>query len=387
MPWEARPGEAVLNIGVEATSWSLKRGYGRFVRELLQALVPHSRHQFTFFSDETSADHPFPPGARVQHVSTPRSNSQATLRGGVRPWRNVLAMSWALSRSRLDALLFPSDYAFVPVFGKARRVVVMHDITAHLYPHLTFQHPVQAWLWRLKSNLARRQAHQLVTVSEHSRRGLAQHFKLPPEDIRVVLEAPSRAFYLKPEARLPARLPAGKRFLTYVGGFAPLKNVPALIDAFARLMDQAPDLDLVLVGERRNESFYSQVQAIERQIDSLGMSSRVHFTGFLPDDQVADLLNLSLALVLPSWNEGFGLPAVEAAACGCPVVATRSSPLPELLGEGGLYIDPASPEQLYTALLQVISEPAGRGHRAWEAVQNLRWEHSARQLEAILESL
>lgn len=387
MLWEADPGEAVLHIGIEATSWNLNRGYGRFARELFQALIPRSRHQFTFFSDEAQSNYPFPPGARVQRVNTPRSTPQATVRGGTRPWRNLLAMSWALSRARLDALLFPCDYSFVPVFSKARRVVVVHDITAHLYPQLTFQHPLQAWLWRLKSSLARHQAHQLVTVSEHSRQGLAQQFQLPAERIRVVLEAPSQAFYPKPEARLPERLPEGRRFLTYVGGFAPLKNVPSLIDAFARLIDEHPDLDLVLVGERRNESFYSQVRAIERQIESMNLGARVHFTGFLPDAQVADLLNLSLALVLPSWNEGFGLPAVEAAACGCPVVATRSSPLPELLGEGGVYIDPGSPEQLFNALLQVVSEPVGRGHRAWTAVQQLRWEHSAQQMEAILETL
>jgi glycosyltransferase involved in cell wall biosynthesis len=119
----------------------------------------------------------------------------------------------------------------------------------------------------------------------------------------------------------------------------------------------------------------------------LGISNRVIFTGYLPDEELVVLLNLATGLVLPSLMEGFGLPAIEAAACGCPVIATDASPLPALLGAGGLFVDPYQPEALEAALNQLLdSENLRQEMRSagLEAARALTWEAAARQLMEVI---
>ena len=111
-------------------------------------------------------------------------------------------------------------------------------------------------------------------------------------------------------------------------------------------------------------------------------------TGFLPDSDLVALLNLATMLVLPSMTEGYGLPAVEAAACGCPVIATTESPLPELLGEGGLYIDPRQPAELLDALNRVLTSPDRQEYMrraGLAAARRLTWPDAARDLVHLME--
>jgi alpha-1,3-rhamnosyl/mannosyltransferase len=112
----------------------------------------------------------------------------------------------------------------------------------------------------------------------------------------------------------------------------------------------------------------------------------VVFTGYLADEDVVALLNRATVLVLPSLMEGFGLPAMEAAACGCPVIATKESPLPELLGEGGIYIEP-NQAAIASALSQVLADDALRARmreHGMAAAQRLTWDDAARQLIAVI---
>jgi glycosyltransferase involved in cell wall biosynthesis len=145
-----------------------------------------------------------------------------------------------------------------------------------------------------------------------------------------------------------------------------------------------------MVGEYKNEIFHSDYEKLLRQIGELGMMDRVIFTGYLPDEEVVVLLNRSAVLALPSLMEGFGLPAIEAAACGCPVVATCASPLPGLLGEGGIYIHPDRPDELESALSRVLSDESLRqqmSRAGLAAAHSLTWEHAARQLLDIIRPL
>jgi glycosyltransferase involved in cell wall biosynthesis len=145
-----------------------------------------------------------------------------------------------------------------------------------------------------------------------------------------------------------------------------------------------------MVGEYKKEIFHSYFDALKEQIEQLGLTNRVIFTGYLPDEELVVLLNLSTVLVLPSLMEGFGLPAVEAAACGCPIIATTASPLPTLLGEGGLYVDPGQPEALEIALIQVLrSESLRRQMRqaGLQAAASLTWAAAAGQMMDLIQKV
>jgi glycosyltransferase involved in cell wall biosynthesis len=306
-------------------------------------------------------------------------------------------MSLALSNSSLDLLLFPTIYSYVPVFSRARKIVMIHDVIAETYPRLTLPHPLQRLFWRMKVGMGHRQADALVTVSEYSREGIAKRFRLPPDRIFVVGEASDPVFRRLPETSPNTRpgisgFDPARRSVVYVGGFSPHKNLEALVAAFAKLASRPDlmDIQLVMVGEYEKEVFHSYFGVIRRQVAELGIADRVIFTGYLPDEELVLLLNCATALALPSLIEGFGLPAVEAAACGCPVIATTSSPLPSLLGEGGIYIDPNSPDELEEAMARVLgSEELRRRMRAagLDASGRLTWDAAARQLMTLIQQL
>lgn len=233
----------------------------------------------------------------------------------------------------------------------------------------------------------------MITVSEYSRAGILQHFRVNPHNLFVVGEAADPVFRRldHPEPSLNLRrwgIDASRRIAVYVGGFSPHKNLGALIAAFGRIAARSEfaDVLLVMVGDVSGDAFLSCAGSLIEEVNALGLSDRIIFPGYLEDHDVVVLLNLANVLVLPSFMEGFGLPAVEAAACGCPVVATKASPLEGLLGEAGLYIDPIGNE-LEAAVTRVLSNDDLRAHMGrcgLEAARRLTWEAAARQMMAVI---
>jgi glycosyltransferase involved in cell wall biosynthesis len=168
--------------------------------------------------------------------------------------------------------------------------------------------------------------------------------------------------------------------------------VATLVSAFAAIAmhKELADVRLILVGEYEKEVFHSQYDTLRQQVDSLGLASRVVFTGFLPDEELVVLLNRATVLALPSFLEGFGLTAIEAAACGCPVLATTASPLPSLLGEGGRFIDPQDGPAWGRHLLEVLSSEALRQRMrqaALTAARSLTWDAVGGKLLTVLEEV
>jgi glycosyltransferase involved in cell wall biosynthesis len=386
-----------LRIGVDATCWENTRGYGRHGRALLSAMVRlDARNHYTFFVDSTAQAELLPREASCRVVRAAAPAAVAASSSGRRSLRDLWCMSRALSQPEFDLLLFPTIYSYVPVFSRAKKVVMIHDVIAETYPELTLPSRAAKLFWQAKVAAGRRQADAIVTVSDYSRRQIAARFKLSPERVYVVGEASDPVFRVLANPQLTPRLTrlglrAGQRSVIYVGGFGPHKNLEMLVAVFGRLASGPAfgDVVLVLVGEYEREVFHSQFQALRAQVDALGLASRVIFTGYLPDDELVVLLNRGTVLALPSLMEGFGLPAVEAAACGCPVVATTASPLPGLLGDGGRFVDPTNPRALEQALGAVLgSEPLRRQMReaGLAAARRLTWEAAAGDLIRILES-
>ena len=384
-----------MRVGVDATCWQNQRGYGRHARALLRALVVRDPgNRYTFFMDSADLSEALPPEAEVRLVPSSSPTVVAASAEGHRSLRDMWRMSRAMAEPGLDLLLFPTIYSYVPVFSSARKVVMIHDVIAEKYPQLTLPRRLARLFWRTKVALGRWQADALVTVSEHSRRGIVEHFRIHPQRVHVVGEASDPVFRVldnpRPTARLRALAIDGTgRTLVYLGGFSPHKNLDTLVAAFAKVMagPEFEDVRLVLVGEHDKEVFHSYFQTIRQQVSRLGIAQRVLFTGYLPDEDVVALLNLATALVLPSLLEGFGLPAVEAAACGCPVIATTSSPLPELLRAAGLFVDPHDGEGWERAVASVLRSDGLRRRMRTEglaAARRLTWDSAARRLQSLL---
>ncbi|MBN8730091.1 MAG: glycosyltransferase family 4 protein [Acidobacteria bacterium] len=383
-----------MHFAIDATTWTNARGYGRFTRSLVAALVNLEQpHRYTLFTDTPGAVPELPSRVDVQLVASDRPAALAASAEGRRGILDMLRMSRALSGASCDCLLFPTAYSYVPILSRAPVAVVFHDVIAERFPELTVPSAGARWMWNTKVRLARMQAGAVITVSDYSRRELARQFRLDERSIQVVSEAADPVFRAMPspevEAALqPLALPPGP-LVVYAGGFGPHKNVPMLVEAFASVGRRYPAATLVLVGENKREVFHSEIGRIDRLVESRGILDRVRFTGFLPDAVLAALLNRAWVLVLPSLMEGFGLPAIEAAACGCAVIATRESPLPALLAGGGIFIDPNQPAELEAALEAVLASDGFRSELAQHALcaaSELTWRNSAIQMLSILEA-
>jgi glycosyltransferase involved in cell wall biosynthesis len=355
-------------------------------------------NQYTFFLDSRDNIESIPEKVELRIVNSSRPTNLAAVADGHRSIRDMWQVGNALSDSKFDILLYPTLYSFVPVISRAKKLVVIHDVIPEKFPELTFPKRLPRLFWKLKSAIGRRQANVIITVSEYSRRWIINYFGIPADRTYVVGEASDEIFQVLENASVtPQATPkldaldisSTHRIVAYVGGFGPHKNLESLVEALAHLISQPgfDDVRLILVGEYEREVFHSTVGPLREKISALGLSDRTIFTGYLPDEELVVLLNLATVLALPSWMEGFGLPGIEAAACGCPVVATKESPLPELLKEGGLYVDPSSRSELEEALRKVLASPALRKKMrvaGLTAARALTWEAAAVQLKNLI---
>ncbi len=387
-----------MHVGVDACCWLNRRGYGRHARSLLEALLKcDPANRYTFFVDSREACHLLPVGAGRRLVEAGRAAVESASFAGRRSLSDAWRMSRALADPTIDLLIFPTVYTYLPVVSRARKIVIIHDVIPETYPQLTIPGAVSRFWWRLKVLSGIGQCDRVLTVSEFARRGIRRCFGLDPDRIRVVEEAADATFRRIPNPAPTGRLRSlgfdpARRTVVYVGGFSPHKNLPQLIETFGRLARRShfEDVVLWLVGDPRGDAFLSEADLLHRMVTSAGLDSRVVFSGYLPDEDLVILLNLATVLVLPSLMEGFGLPAIEAACCGCPVIATSASPIPEILGDGSLIVDPEDPRSLEAALERVIASDIERARLSaagLEAAGRLSWENAARQLLYHMEDL
>ena len=362
-----------LRVGIDGTCWLNRRGYGRFARRLLGALWAQSAgtdiaNTLVIDFDPTQLTD-VPRDVALLRVDTARPAARAAAADGRRSLRDLWRTSRAISAARFDVVFFPTAYTFVPISGPAKVAVVIHDVIAEAFPEHVFPTRRAAWLWRLKLLAARRQADLVMTVSAASKRGIIERFGISPDRIMVVSEAADPCFRTLPHDAAMQQVLArwgleGVRFLLYVGGISPHKNLGALVAAFAALRKQpeCADYRLVLVGDYAGDVFYSAYDGLRRQIAQHGLEDAVRFTGYVPDEELVYLYNAAEVFVLPSLLEGFGLPVVEAMACGAPVVASARGALPEVLGTAGVLFDPQRPGELHAAVQRVCTDLRLRHH-------------------------
>ena len=386
-----------MKIGVDACCWSNRRGFGRFTRELLTALVAEGGHEYVFFADRETADAAsFPDGVEVVTAATTVSPTEAASAEGRRSLGDLWALTRAVRRHDLDLFFFPAVYSYFPLLNRTRIVVTLHDVIADHYPEATFPNKRLMYFWKAKQRLALLQADRVLTVSEASKDAICEYFGLPPHEVGVTTEAASPEFRcLAPGAATAAVLARSglgpdERFVLYVGGISPHKNLGTLVEAFARLVEDAAtsDVRLVLVGDYEHDAFHSDYPRLKAQIDALGLGDRVVFTGFVPDADLVHYYNAAALFAFPSLEEGFGLPAVEAMQCGTPVAASDRGSLPEIVGDAGRLFEPTDPEAIRRVLVDIlqgdgVAETMRR--RGLERVMQFTWEEAARRTRRVLE--
>jgi len=375
-----------MRVGIDATSWENRRGYGRFARNALTRLVELDGETTYVFVIEDGSSAALP-GDRLA-VKLSRPPAEAAAADSYRPPADLLRLAAAVTRARFDAFLFPSVYTYFPSAG-APTIVGVHDLIADDFPELTLPSRRARTFWQIKQRLAVRLAKRLFTVSESARADISKRLRVPAEKLAVVPEAPDPAFRPRPadEVERETRaigLAPGERYLLYAGGISPHKDVETLVDAYARLPREG--LRLVLVGAL-DDAYLSSAGSVRARIEEHGLTGDVLLPGFVSDDALASLYTGAAAVVLPSLAEGFGLPAVEAAACGAPVVLSDIPAHRETLGTEALFFPPRDAARLAEQVGQLLGSDmlrrslAERGHRR---VARYTWDAAATALRDLV---
>jgi len=247
-----------------------------------------------------------------------------------------------LQRSRIDVFHTTANRG-LPYRGMCKYVVTCHDIIDRLPEYCGQEHWRGRWRKKYADFVSRHSADKYVTVSDFSKRDICRFHGVPAERVVVIYNAASPRFHERVPieqialVRKKYRLP--QQYFLFLGGFDKRKNVGALVDAFAQLPKEAPPL--VLAGEHKWE-----FAAISERIAALGLSERILCPDAISDEDLPALYQGAIALVHPSRYEGFGLQLVEAMASGIPVLASRTTSLPEVLGGCGLLFDPEDPASI-----------------------------------------
>ena len=384
-----------MRIGIDGACLANRRGFGRFARQVVEALAKaESGHEFVVFVDRPSLDAvSIPEGMATVAVDVSEAPSRAASSTGRRRVGDMLAMGRAVAKADLDVIYFPASYSFFPVWNAGRVVVTMHDTLALAHPEWVFPNWRGKMAWRAKEQAAALWADRIVTVSEAARRDLLDWFHLPEDRVTVVGEGPDSVF--NPEDAGPGSdavlrrhgIEPGSRYLLYVGGLSPHKNLVRLIEAFA--LSARSDARLILVGDI-GDVFHTHVPALREAVERFGLGARAHFTGFVPDADLAHLYRRAYALAQPSLMEGFGLTPVEAMACATPVLCSTAGSLPEVVGEAGVYFDPTDIEAMADAISFLLDRPQERDRLAGLALERagrFTWASSARTLLECFEGL
>ncbi|QRY80249.1 glycosyltransferase family 4 protein [Pseudomonas sp. PDNC002] len=310
-----------------------------------------------------------PPGEILRPEIARQLNVEQIGRHGGHLWEQLDLPLWLARRGRplLVSLCSTAPLAY------SRQLATHHDITYVRHPE-SFSWKFRA-LYRLMIPVMLRRSLAQVTVSEFSRQEIASHYGIDAQRIHVIANAVSAEFCTGLE---PA---VGERpYVLAVSSPATHKNFSRLIEAFGLLGDL--DVELRIVGAA-NRSF------VDAQLQASGQGDRVRWLGRIDDDQLIEQYRNAAAFVFPSLYEGFGIPPLEAQACGCPVVAASSASIPEVLGNSVLYFDPYDPQGMADAMRRVLSDAQLRDdlrRLGQENVLRYSWDISALRLSSLIDT-
>lgn len=343
-------------------------GVQRFARGLVMALDRNLAHA-------ASADRVVlltPPGAEPLPLTAIEQRVCGSAVKSLTAWEQT-ALPW---HARSGTLLCLSGSA--PLLGGVR-IPTLHDAALYLHAH-AYSWKFAAW-YRLLFSTITRQAPLALTVSSHAARELSHH--LPGRSFEVVYNAAEhiRQFEAEPSVLATLGVPA-QGYLLAVASFNPTKNLKALVAAYARLRPSAR-LPLVIVGGG-NRAVFNADGAQE------SLPSGIIFAGPVSDGQLRALYENALAFVFPSLYEGFGIPPIEAMHCGCPVIASKASAIPEVCGDAALYFDATDTQDIARAIERIVDDSDLRAElvlRGKARSAQFSWQSSAETLRRHLRGI
>lgn len=360
-----------MRIGFDATPLLVTRaGIGKYTHALLCALGEvASEHDFALY-----ANRPIPPDPALSHVNYPTSYFPRSRW----LWEQTI-LPRTMQRDGIDVFHFPNNSA--PLTTRIPYIVTIHD--ASLFLHRQY-HPWQRVVaLRLMMPQIARRAAKIITVSHHARRELQQVLKLPAEKFEVIYQGVGAHFQptATPNIAAAIRKKHGlpNQYILYVGTLEPRKNLRRLLEAFAELK-RCPDqrqTKLVIVGANG-----WHMPNFEQQIDGLNLRDCIVRLGYVPESDLPTIYSLATCLAFPSLHEGFGIPPLEAMACGTPVLTSHNSAMSEVCGDAAFYIDPVDTQSIKEGLHSLLCNHQRQNElrkAGFCRVRDFTWRETARK--------
>ncbi|KAA3660798.1 MAG: glycosyltransferase family 1 protein [Chloroflexi bacterium] len=347
-------------------------GIGRYVSNLGQAmatqLLPNEELLFLQNPGETSDHWQMPTTANINTIVMEKTISPFSIR-----------QQWAIPQQlhQHQATMYHSPYYLMPYRPKVPTVVTIYDLIPQLFPQTV---SLQARLLsRLATRLALRSANHIIVISETTRRDLLAAFPIQPEKVTAVPLAPDPIFQPQPEStilqiRHKYNLP--ETYALYLGSNKPHKNLVRLLEAWKIIIDEQENPpQLIIAGAWINRYPEPQQKAAE-----FGIENAVQFLGPIPEADLAALYSSAALFVFPSLYEGFGLPVIEAMACGTAVSCANSSSLPEIGSDAAHYFDPTNVREMATVIGRLLANDSLRfelEEKGKTQAQNFSWKKAA----------
>jgi len=364
-------------------------GSGQYTRHLLAALGKlDGEHEYRTFA-------PSPAGGGGLGWGSPLGENVRKL------WFEQVGLPRACRQAQVQVVHYP--YFAAPLLKPCRVVVTIHDLITLLLPE--YRHSLAVRLYNRLIVTAARRASAIIADSQHSQADIVRHLGIPAERVHVVYLAAEARFHPLDDADALAdvrqRYGLGEQFVFYIGGLNRHKNVAALLAAFAVIQDRLPGVQLAIAGvpHSADPAVFPDLGQVAQElglpVSGLTGLQRpvrpavVRFLDFVPEEDKPLLYNAAALFVFPSRYEGFGLPPLEAMACGTPVIAARAASLPEVVGDGGLLVAPDDVAGLAQAMLAVLGDPARQAElRARGLAQAARfsWAKTAQETLAVYEA-
>lgn len=362
-----------MRIGIDARLIYYHRaGIGQYILRLTQALAQIARDDafILFTSRKDKTIHIHQPNVRQQPLWTPSHHRLERV-----------VMSLELAPFALDVLHSPD---FIPPrWTRCPTVITVHDLAFLRYPRFLTRESARYYG---QVDLAARQATHIIAVSHSTKRDLINLLGVPESKITVIYEAAHPLFapmdkqrardFVRTHYHLP------DAFILFVGTIEPRKNVPTLLRAYKRLRDKYKmQLPLVMAGYRG-----WLVEEVDQALAEVQLGDALCFLGSVHNEELVHLYNAASLFVLPSFYEGFGLPPLEAMACGTPVIVSNVSSLPEVVGDAALLVAPDDVEGLAVAMARVLSDTALQEEmrtKGFKRAQTFSWERAARETLAV----
>jgi len=288
-----------------------------------------------------------------------------------------------IHNQRLGMILHLNDFS--------PSVIICHDIIEHVM-HEYWAGPSYRAFIRLYIT-GTMKADVVLTPSKQTAEDIRKHFRTNPPRVEVIRHGVDRTRFHPVDRRAFLRhfgLPEDRRYMLYVGSEQPRKNVPAVVRTFIRARKEFPDLILLKVGRADEVKHFPIREQLLSQLSAAGLRNQALFFDFVPDDLMAGAYSAADVFVFPSLYEGFGMPVLEAMACGTPVVTSNTTAIPEIAKNAAILVPPTDEDAILEGTLRVLRDDVLRAElsaKGRSRAEELNWDKAAGELLSLYRQL